>query len=193
MTPHDVLDFWTNQHGPEDWYKSDPALDEAIRSRFLPAWKQLDAGGLTEWIDGPEGALAYIILADQFPRNMFRDDPRSFATDPAARAAARRAIDEGWDLAIEEPTRQFFYLPFMHSEDMGDQKFCIAAVQERMPETGESTLLHARAHAHVIDTYGRFPHRNEALGRQTTADEEGYFDEGAYGGIVRKLQERDAD
>jgi len=193
MTPHDILDFWTRQHGPEDWYKSDSALDEAIRSRFLSAWEQLESGGLKEWIDGPDGALAYIILADQFPRNMFRDDPRSFATDPAARAAARRAIEEGWDLAIEEPTRQFFYLPFMHSEDMGDQEFCIAAVRERMPETGESTLLHARAHAEVIDTYGRFPHRNEALGRQTTTAEQDYFDEGAYGGVVRKLQERDAD
>ena len=168
MTPHDILDFWTRQHGPEDWYKSDPALDEAIRSRFLSAWEQLEAGGLTEWIDGPDEALAYIILADQFPRNMFRDDPRSFATDPAARAAARRAIEEGWDLAIEEPTRQFFYLPFMHSEDLPDQTRSVE-LYEALGDAG--SLDYAIQHRDIIEKFGRFPHRNAALDRPNTPDE----------------------
>lgn len=193
MTPRDVLDFWLHEHGPEDWYKQDDALDADIHARFRAAWEGLQEGGFTDWLADADGALAYIVLADQFPRNMFRGDGRSFATDPEARAAARTAIAAGWDMEIAEPARQFFYLPLMHSEEPQDQALCIEMFAERMPETGAENLLHARAHAEVIDRYGRFPHRNAALGRPDDPSESVYHSNGGYVGVVQQMRDAEPD
>ena len=182
----EITGFW-RETGPAGWYSADPALDAAICSRFLPDWEAARDGGREGWCDGPEGALAYLILTDQFPRNMFREDPRAFATDARALAAARRATAAGWDGAIAGAIRQFFYLPFMHAEDPAAQEAGIALFAERMPEAGEN-LLHARAHAEVIRRFGRFPHRNAALGRTTTAEEAAFLAAGGYPALVRQLQ-----
>ncbi|MDP3340917.1 DUF924 family protein [Frigidibacter sp.] len=186
----DILAYWAGI-GPAGWYAVEPAQDAQIRDAFLPDWEAALAGEREHWIEGAEGSLGYIILTDQFPRNMFRGDARSFATDAQALAAARVATDAGWDSAVAEPLRQFFYLPFMHSEALADQARCQQLVVDRMPETGAGTLQHARAHALVILRFGRFPYRNAALGRETTEAEAAFIAEGGYGAALREVQAAD--
>ncbi|MGY6632941.1 MAG: DUF924 family protein [Alkalilacustris sp.] len=184
----DILDFWTAL-GPEGWYAVNPDTDAAIRDRWAGLWARAREGGLEHWLASPRGALAYILLTDQFPRNMFRnDDPRAFATDGHALAAAIKMIWRRWDMRLPEPVRQFFYLPLMHSESQSDQDRCVRLMITRMPETGASNLLHARAHREVIRRFGRFPHRNAALSRLTTRAEAAYLDDGGYGAVVREMQ-----
>ncbi|HBS48925.1 MAG TPA: DUF924 domain-containing protein [Rhodobacteraceae bacterium] len=185
---NEILEFWLDELSPADWYKEDAALDAKIRQRFEATWTRVAQGALAQWLTYPSGALAYIILTDQFPRNMFRGEARAFSTDRAALAAAKCAIDKGWDLKIDEPARQFFYLPLMHSENLCDQERCVRLMLERMPETGAANLLHARAHREVIRQFGRFPYRNTALARATTAQEAEYVAAGSYGETVRSLQ-----
>jgi uncharacterized protein (DUF924 family) len=182
-----ILDFWLEEVGPEGWYAADEALDGTIRDRWRADWEAARGGGLDHWQASPPGALAFILLTDQFPRNMFRDDPRSFATDALALRAAGKAIHRRWDLRLPEPGRQFFYLPLMHAETQSDQDRCVRLVITRLPETGTENLLHARAHRAVIRRFGRFPHRNAALGRETTPEERAYLDAGGYGAVVREL------
>jgi len=186
--PVTVLDYWLGELGPDGWYAGGDDLDAEIRSRFGDLWQAAAEGGLDHWIDGPGGVLAFIVLTDQFPRNMWRGTARAFATDAMALAAARRAIAEGWDMAAPEPERQFFYLPLMHSEALADQEDCIGLMVERMPETGASNTLHARAHAEVIRRFGRFPYRNAALGREATADEAEFMARGGYAAVVDALK-----
>lgn len=186
--PVTVLDYWLGELGPEGWYAGGADLDADIRDRFADLWQAAADGGLDHWVEGPAGALAFIVVTDQFPRNMWRGTARAFATDAAALAAARTALAAGWDMAAPEPERQFFYLPLMHSEAMQDQLDCIGLMAERMPETGESNLLHARAHAEVIRRFGRFPYRNAALGRETTAEEAAFLAAGGYASVVEALK-----
>ena len=186
--PQDVLKFWLDEVGPSGWYDSDAALDDEVRNRFGALWDRSREGALSLWLTYPNGALAYVILTDQFPRNMFRGSGKAFATDRAALAAAKSAIAKGWDLKIDEPARQFFYLPLMHSENLCDQERCVRLMCERMPETGDGNLIHARAHREVIRMFGRFPYRNEALSRTTTPLERDFVDAGGYGHTVRQLQ-----
>ncbi|MFU8863988.1 MAG: DUF924 family protein [Rhodobacterales bacterium] len=189
VTADEVLSFWLDEVSPQDWYATDDALDQRIRDRFLKTWDEATEGALGLWLTYPAGALAYIILTDQFPRNMFRGSAKAFATDQNALAAAKVSIDRKWDLKINEPERQFFYLPLMHSENLCDQERCVRLVHERMPETGASNLLHAKAHREVIRLFGRFPYRNDALSRASTAPERDYVAEGGYGETVRQLQD----
>lgn len=186
--PEDVLSFWLDDLEPADWYRQDAELDARITEKFKSAWQHAADGGYAQWLTHPRGALAYIILTDQFPRNMFRGSGRAFATDRAALAAAKSSVARGWDMKIAEPERQFFYLPMMHSENLCDQERCVRLMLERMPETGESNLLHARAHREVIRQFGRFPYRNDALARTMTAQEAAYVRDGGYGETVRALQ-----
>ena len=188
VTPEDVLAFWLDDVGQAGWYNSTDALDAEIRDRFLSTWDVGAAGGLSEWLKNAEGALAYIILLDQFPRNMFRGQGEAFLTDKKSLCAAKCAINKDWDLKIAEPQRQFFYLPLMHAESLSDQDRCIRLLMNRLLETGESNLLHARAHREVIREFGRFPYRNDALGRTTTAQEAEYMQNGGYGSTVRALE-----
>ncbi|MBV1865530.1 MAG: DUF924 domain-containing protein [Rhodobacteraceae bacterium] len=167
----EILDFWLDEVGPEGWYIADDALDQKIRDRFLGDWELAAKGKYCDWRTYPDKALALIILLDQFPRNMFRNDKQAFSTDKLARCAARHAIDAKFDLRTPEPARQFYYLPLMHSECLTDQERCVRLVTTRMPETSVITLPHARAHRELIRKYGRFPFRNQALERKSTAAE----------------------
>ena len=186
--PDEILKFWLDEVGSAGWYEASDALDETIRSKFLETWTKAGEGAFSLWLTYPSGALAYVILLDQFPRNMFRGNGRAFSSDKAARAVAKMAIHKGWDLKIDEPARQFFYLPLMHSENLCDQERCVRLMKERMPEAGESHLLHAKAHREVIRQFGRFPHRNAALHRKPTVPEGRYVSSGGYGATVRQLQ-----
>lgn len=186
-----VLDFWLEEVAEQDWYGGTAELDATIRDRFLEMWSEARAGGLKQWQDDPWGALAYIILTDQLPRNMFRGNGQSFATDHLARAASQRAIHLRWDLQVPEPARQFFYLPMMHSESTMDQDRAVRLMLTRMPETGRSNLLHARAHREIIRRFGRFPYRNALLGRKSRPDEEAFLAAGGYGAMVSELMPQD--
>jgi uncharacterized protein (DUF924 family) len=187
-TPEDVLAFWLDECAPADWYRSDPEFDDKIRDTFAEAWQDATQGALGLWLTYPSGTLAYIILTDQFPRNMFRNSGDAFATDHLARAAAKMAIDRNWDLKINEPARQFFYLPLMHAENLCDQDRAVRLIHTRMPETGIDNQDHACAHRSVIRDFGRFPYRNKALGRKTTAQEQVFLDAGGYGFAIRAQQ-----
>lgn len=187
-TPQEVLAFWLDEVGEKGWYIQDETLDTQIRDRFGPAWQQAAEGAYSLWLTYPSGALAYLILTDQFPRNMFRGQADAFATDDIARAAAKASIKKGWDMKIDEPARQFFYMPLMHSESLCDQDRCVRLMLERMPTSGPSNLLHARAHREVIRQFGRFPYRNEALSRSMTQSEQDYVTAGGYGQTVQALQ-----
>ena len=187
--PEDVLQFWLDDVGPKGWYEANDALDAKIRDRFEQTWNDACAGKFSLWLTYPSGALAYIILTDQFSRNMFRGQGKAFASDKIALSAAISAIDKRWDMRIDEPARQFFYLPLMHSENLCNQERCVRLMCERMPETREGNLLHARAHREVIRKFGRFPYRNDALNRTGTTLERDYVAKGGYGVTVRELQE----
>lgn len=185
--PVEVLDFWLGEIGPEGWYAGGEEIDDTIAVRFGALWDALHADGLEHWVDGVVGTLAYLIVADQFSRNIHRGKAMAFATDEKARDAARRAVAEGWDLEAPAPERQFFYLPFEHSEEIADQDLAVSLIAERMPEADE-TLIHARAHREVILRYGRFPFRNAALGRESTAEEAKFLAEGGYGALVNQVR-----
>lgn len=177
MTPAGIVEFWRSS-GPQKWFKKDPAFDAAIRERFLAAHEAAAAGRLDAWEATAEGALALLLLLDQFPRNMFRDDPRAFATDMQARAVAARALTRGFE-AQNRDMRGFFFVPFMHSEDLADQELAIGLYQAAGDDDG---LKWARLHADIICKFGRFPHRNQALGRETTPEEQAFLDEGGFSG-----------
>ncbi|AWD20695.1 DUF924 family protein [Fuscovulum blasticum] len=185
--PVDVLDFWLGEIGPEGWYAGTEEIDDACAVRFAENWRALHDGGLEHWVDGTVATLAYLIIADQFARNIHRGTALAFATDAQARAAARKALAEGWDMAAPEPERQFFYMPFEHSEDPADQDLAVQLMQDRLSSDPEMAL-HARAHRQIIRRFGRFPFRNAALGRETTPEEAAFLAEGGYGAIVRELK-----
>ncbi|WP_341365812.1 DUF924 family protein [Yoonia sp. BS5-3] len=187
-TPDEVLAFWLDECTPADWYKSDPVFDAKIKDKFGPTWKQATEGALGLWLTYPSGTLAYIILTDQFPRNMFRDQGRAFETDDLARAAAKMAIERHWDMKIDEPARQFFYLPLMHAENLCDQDRAVRLIHTRMPQSGAANAPHAQAHRQIIRDFGRFPYRNAALGRRSTEAEQEFLASGGYGGVFKSIQ-----
>jgi len=177
QTSADVIDFW-REVGSGRWFKKDVALDDKISRRFLHLHEAAAAGKLDDWQQSPEGTLALLILLDQFPRNLFRDSPRAFETDPKARSVASRAILNGFDVGFDE-MRTFFYLPFMHSEDLADQERAIAFYRAQGNADG---LKWAELHADIIRRFGRFPHRNAALGRTTSPGEQAFLDSGGFAG-----------
>jgi uncharacterized protein (DUF924 family) len=181
-----VLGFWLEECEPQDWYAGGDALDAAIRERFGPLWKAARDGELSTWGCHPEGALAFLILTDQFPRNMFRGTPEAFSTDPLALDAAKKSLLFGHDRRIDGPARQFFYLPLEHSESIMDQDRAVRLIASRMD--APETLLHARAHRKVIRDFGRFPNRNAALGRPDRGCEARFLADGGYGHVVREMQ-----
>lgn len=184
--PVEVLDFWLGTIGPDGWYAGSEEID-ALCHAFRDVWQAARDGGLEHWVDGAIGTLAYLVLTDQLPRNMFRGQADAFATDPLALAAARVAVASGWDMDAPEPDRQFFYMPFEHSEDIADQDRAVALMEERLSSDPEMAL-HARAHREVIRRFGRFPTRNEALGRESTPAEAEYLAAGGYAAVVNELR-----
>ncbi|MEI6098528.1 MAG: DUF924 family protein [Alphaproteobacteria bacterium] len=185
--PVEVLDYWVGELGEEGWFDGGAEVDAEIRQRFGELWDAAAAGGLEHWVDGVVGTLAYLLVCDQMARNMHRGTPAAFATDAQARAAARRALAAGWDLATPEPERMFFYLPFEHSEDPTDQVLAVELMTERLP-LDPVMALHARAHQQVIARFGRFPFRNAALGRVSTPEEAEFLASGGYGALVEALR-----
>lgn len=191
-TQDEVLSFWLDDTGPTGWYKSDPDFDDLIRDRFLATWQAARCGHLADWMLTPTGKLALIIVLDQFSRNMFRGHSDSFTTDAAARSVAKKAIDKGWDTRVPEPQRVFFYMPLMHSECLVDQDRCVRLMATRLPDTGDKFLPHAQAHRDIIREFGRFPYRNDALGRTFRTEETAYMDRGGYGASIRSFQMAEA-
>lgn len=187
-TPDEVLAFWLDEIGPKGWYAGEE-IDATVRQRFQGAWTRATEGSYSLWLTYPSGTLAYIILTDQLPRNMHRGLGLAFSSDVLARAASKMAISKDWDMRIDEPARQFFYMPLMHSENLADQDRCVRLMKSRMPLGGADNLLHARAHREVIRNYGRFPFRNAALCRASTEAESGFLNGGGYMEIVRGLRQ----
>lgn len=180
--PADVVGFWRNA-GRQKWFAKNDAFDAAIRLKFEPVHLAASRGAYDDWSQTAEGALALLILLDQFPRNLWRGSAHAFATDPLARKIARIAIEAGHDRAAEPILRPFFYLPFEHSEDRADQAYSVSLTTDLAADTGDvDTLKWAKIHAEIIEKFGRFPHRNQALGRQTTPEEQVFLDEGGFAG-----------
>jgi uncharacterized protein (DUF924 family) len=173
----DLIDFWC-EAGPGRWFRPDAAFDARFRERFLAAHEAAAAGELASWAGSAEGALALVLLLDQFPRNAFRGTPRMYATDPQARAAADAAVRAGFDQQVAPDLRAFFYLPFMHSEQPADLERCVALSEA----VGGETLRFARHHRDIVARFGRFPHRNAVLGRASSAEEERFLQEGGFRG-----------
>ena len=187
-TPQDVLAYWLDEIGPAGWYSGGVDLDADIREKFLPLWEKAAAGALGMWLTCATETLAYVVLTDQLSRNMFRNQSKAFALDCSARKAAKIAIKREWDMRIDEPARQFFYMPLMHSENLIDQDRAVRLFLMRMPETGVNNIDHARAHREIIRKFGRFPFRNAALGRESTPAEQSFMNEGGYAAILQDLQ-----
>ncbi len=185
--PVEVLDFWLGEIGQDGWYKGSADIDAICRDRFAELWQAAHDGGLDHWVDGTVGCLAYLIVTDQLSRNIHRDTPLAFACDARALAAAKQALEQGWDMGAPEPERQFFYLPFEHSEVPADQAMAVHLLETRLASIPE-TALHARAHADLIRRYGRFPTRNLALGRVSTPDEQTYLDNGGYAALITAIK-----
>ena len=176
-SPETVLAFW-REAGPNRWFERDDAFDADIREKFLPTCEAAAAGKLEPWEATAEGALALCIVLDQFPRNMFRGEARTYATDPLARQVANRALKRGYDQDVADNMRGFFFLPFSHSEDPVDQDRAV----ELYRAAGDENLKYAEQHRDIIRRFGRFPHRNAILGRTTTPEEQAYVDEGGFKG-----------
>ncbi|MGN6312057.1 MAG: DUF924 family protein [Xanthobacteraceae bacterium] len=177
-TPTEIITFWRDA-GYERWYKKDEAFDAEIRRRLLATWEAALAGQRDDWQDSDEGTLALLIVLDQFPRNMFRGDPRTFASDPKAREVADRAIARGVDQRLDSVMRQFVYLPFEHSEALADQERSVALFKA----LGDAeNLRYAEIHEDIIRKFGRFPHRNPVLGRDTTEAEQAFLTSGGFAG-----------
>ena len=182
VQPEDVLDFWFIQAGAKRWFAVDPAFDAEVRRRFGPACHALRNGGAVgdhPWLVEPDSALALVILLDQFPRNIWRGSNAAFDLDRHARQAAEITLAAGFDWALAPDARSFVYMPLMHSEDIEDQALCVALCEERLGEDS-GTARHARAHRDLIARFGRFPHRNAALGRPSTSAEAAFLDGGGY-------------
>ncbi|MBU8977481.1 DUF924 domain-containing protein [Lysobacter sp. MMG2] len=177
IAPHDVLAFW-HEAGYDRWFSRDDGFDARCRRDFLDAHFAAAQREHEHWMDTAEGALALVILLDQIPRNVFRNSGHAFATDSLARHYAARAIDRGDDVVVDPALRPFFYMPFEHSEAMADQERSVALTSTLGGESGASYLDYARRHRDVIARFGRFPHRNRVLGRDSTAEEREWLDAG---------------
>ena len=172
-----VTRFW-REAGPDSWFKKSDAFDREFRERFLSLHEAAARGDLDGWADSAEGALALLLLLDQFPRNVFRGTARMYETDARARQVASQAVDQGLDEQVETGVRVFFYLPFSHSENLDDQRRGVALNQK----IGQPWLEHAVGHAEIVERFGRFPHRNPLLGRETTQEEQAFLDAGGFAG-----------
>ena len=182
-TPGEILEFWFGREGEEGygefreaWFTKDSEFDREVRDRFEGAYEEAAAGKLDHWKDEAWSCLALIILLDQFSRNMFRGDPKTYAADDKALAAARHAVEHAYDRELPPYGRLFVYLPFEHSEDLEDQRFSVELFRALAAQMGSEDLLgYAVRHLEIIERFGRFPHRNEILGRTTTPEEAAFL------------------
>ena len=176
--PETILAFWRDA-GPTRWYNKDAAFDDVVTGLFLQLWQKAASGKLSDWETSDEGALALVIVLDQFPRNMFRDDIRTYSSDALALQVAIRAIARGADTRIDQTLLEFLYMPLMHSEHLANQLRCV----DLFSRSGNSdNLKYAEVHADIVRRFGRFPHRNRILGRATTPEEQVFLDQGGFSG-----------
>jgi len=186
----DVLGFWFGELDESGrvgeaqrrrWFEKDPELDREIRRRFEDRHRAIGQGECEDWLDSARGALAYVIVLDQFSRNMFRGTPAMFSSDSQALAAATSAIERGLDRQLEPELRAFLYMPFMHAEDRRAQRRCVELFSQLRDEEGErfsGNVRFAELHRDIVERFGRFPHRNPILGRTMTSVEQQFLDEG---------------
>lgn len=175
-TPLEVLDFWW-QAGAAKWFARDDKFDQSCRDLFLPAIEKAAAGELDHWMETADGALALLLLLDQMTRNVFRGTADAFKGDGKAQSVAEHALERGFDRAFPKEVRTFFYLPFEHSEEMAHQERSV----DLFRALGNMELsYYALVHLDVIRRFGRFPHRNKMLGRETTPAEQAYLDDGGF-------------
>lgn len=178
-TPQEIIAFWQDA-GPDRWFRSDAQFDALCLATFGSLWEKAAGGALDDWRGTPDGALALVLLLDQFPRNMFRASPKAYASDPRARGVASEALAHGFEQRVPAALRRFFHLPFSHSEEAADQE---RAVRLAEASGDPDALKWARHHRDVIVRFGRFPHRNAILGRDSTPAEQDWLaQEGAFKG-----------
>ncbi len=181
VTPDQVIAFW-REAGPDKWYAKDDTFDAAIRERFEDLHHSAARGELADWAADWRGALALLILLDQFPRNMFRGSAHSFATDPLARSETETALAAELDQQCPAELRVFFYMPLEHSEALADQDRCVALCEALDQASGSEWAKWSRLHRDIIARFGRFPHRNACLGRTSSADELEFLADGGFSG-----------
>ncbi len=177
--PQEILDFWFGQEGEEgygefreEWFTKDSEFDRKIRDRFEPVYEEAATGELDHWKNEAQSCLALIVVLDQFPRNIYRGDAQMYAADEKAREVARHAVEHAYDRELSPYGRLFAYLPFEHSEELEDQRLSVELFRGLSAEMGSEDLLgYAVRHLEIVEQFGRFPHRNEILGRRTTPEE----------------------
>ena len=172
MHHRQVLDFWFAEGTRRAWFRSTPELDARIREQFEAAWRRAAHGDMDHWATSAEGALALVIMLDQLPLNMFRGQPGSFATEHKAIAVCKAAIDADLDRPLSGSQLAFLYMPLMHSEALADHDRSVALFEAAGLD---DNLRFARHHRELIRRFGRFPHRNAILGRDSTAEESAYL------------------
>ena len=174
-TAQRVLDFWFDPENQKNWFVKSDAFDAQVRDSLMPAYEQAATGAFADWAQTGRGAVALCILLDQFPRNVFRGSPKSFATDPQALAITLQALDKGLDQGLSANEKLFLYLPLEHDEDLASQTLCCELMRERI---GKAELIdYADRHRVIIERFGRFPHRNASLGRESTPEELAFLKE----------------
>ena len=179
LAPAAVIEFWS-EAGPSKWFKKDVHFDNAIIERFGPGVELALVGELDHWCDTPSGALALVLMLDQFTRNIWRDQAQAFGGDRKAVDVSSLAIGKGWDMELSEQDRRWFYMPFMHSEELAMQRQGLVYFGDRLDDPG--TLKFAVLHADIIEEFGRFPHRNKLLGRASSDAEISFLASGGFSG-----------
>lgn len=175
-----IYDFWFVESGPGRWFEKDPAFDAAIRNRFAPAIAAAREGRIEDWAEAGKSCLSLILLIDQFSRNVFRLSPLAWSADHRARGYTNLALARGFDAGMTTHERKFLYMPLMHSEDIADQERCVelfAGLRDEDPEGEARSYESAVRHHEIIERFGRFPHRNAVLGRQSTPEEIAFLEE----------------
>jgi len=172
MTWHVVIDFWFSDAAEQRWFRSTPQFDAEIRERFEATWISCRTGLCADWERSSAGALALVVVLDQFPLNMYRSQALSYSTEAQARAVAERAIAKGFDQQLNDTQKAFMYMPFMHSEDLADQERSVVLFEKNRLT---KNLRYAKHHREVIRRFGRFPHRNNALNRPSTDAEKAWL------------------
>ncbi len=178
VTAKEVVDFWLDA-GPERWFERSEAFDDMCEMGFEDAHQQAAKHQLDDWMQTAEGSLALVILLDQIPRNIYRASAQTYATDPLARQVAGHALERGFDSQVDPELRLFFYLPFLHSEDLVDQERSLELHSSLDSAGADKWAVH---HHRIIERFGRFPHRNRLLGRETTPEEQKYLDADGFEG-----------
>ena len=180
INPEDVLSFWFEQNGRAQWFGGGEAFDDEIRRRFADTLHRARDGKLERWVEAPQSCLALVILIDQFSRNLFRQSPLAWSADVHALAIAKLAVEKGFDADLSSYQKAFLYLPFMHSETLADQDRCVDLVRAVLgggDEFNQANYDSALRHREIIARFGRFPHRNEILGRESTEAELAFLQE----------------